>query len=160
MKEETSCPSRLAIQDYRRPQFGDPHPVPEYSYHRIREEAAVAYRAARAAEPDSPLPEPSGGTDMSLALDYVARLAPRHAIVISDGGPSDPKATLASARALNCVISTFYCGEETNRSAIAFLKQLALCSRGGVGRPMIADLCKPEKLTAELRLLPTGPAAS
>jgi hypothetical protein len=95
-----------------------------------------------------------------LALDYVLRLSPRRVIVISDGEPADAHATLASARALNCIISTFYCGDEDNRRAIAFLKQLALCSRGGVGRPVIADLRKPEKLIGELRLLLSGPAAS
>ena len=113
-----------------------------------------------ALEPGQQLPEPSGGTDMHLALDYAARLSPRRVIVISDGEPADAKATIASARALNCIISTFHCGDETNRSAIAFLKQLALCSRGGVGRPLLADLRKPEKLTSELRLLLTGPAVS
>jgi hypothetical protein len=111
-------------------------------------------------EPGQTLPEPSGGTDMRMALDFAGTLSPRHVIVISDGEPADAKAALASARALNCIVSTFYCGDESNRAAIAFLKQLALCSRGGVGRPMIADLQKPEKLTADLRLLLSGPTVS
>ncbi len=108
-------------------------------------------------EPGQKLPEPSGGTDLQMALDFVRTLSPHAVIVISDGEPADTKASLASARALNCVISTFYCGDESNRAAIAFLKQLTLCSRGGVGRPMIADLRQPEKLTTELRLLLAPP---
>jgi hypothetical protein len=78
-------------------------------------------------------------------------------IVISDRQPDNPGSALASARALGCVISTFYCGEESGRAAIAFMKQLALCSRGGVGRPQIADLRKPEKLAGQLQLLLSGP---
>lgn len=110
-------------------------------------------------EPGQKLPEPCGGTDLQMALDFVRTLSPHHVIVISDGEPNDKPAALTSARTLNCVISTFYCGDESNRAAIAFLKQLALCSRGGVGRPVIADLRKPEKLTADLRLLLAGPSA-
>ena len=105
------------------------------------------------------LPEPSGGTLMGLALDHAGRLSPRRVIIISDGQPADDKATLAAARALQCAISTFYCGEETDRAAVSFMKRLALCSKGGVGRPLIADLRKPEQITSELRLLLTGPAA-
>jgi hypothetical protein len=111
-----------------------------------------------ALEPGQQLPEPGGSTALHLALDHVSRMSPRHVIIISDGQPDDERAAIAAARALSCVISTFYCDDETNRAAIAFLKQLALCSRGGVGRPQIADLHRPEKLTGELRLLLTGPA--
>lgn len=111
-------------------------------------------------EPGQKLPEPNGGTDLQMALDFVLQLSPRGVIVISDGEPADAKAALTSARTLNCVISTFYCGDESNRAAVAFLKQLALCSRGGIGRPMIADLRQPEKLTSELRLLLAAPTAS
>jgi hypothetical protein len=110
-----------------------------------------------ALEPGQQLPEPSGSTALHLAFDHALQMSPRHVILISDGQPDAPKAAIASAGTLGCVISTFYCGEETNREAIAFLKQLALCSRGGVGRPQIADLHKPEKLTGELRLLLAGP---
>jgi hypothetical protein len=109
-------------------------------------------------EPGQELPEPSGSTALHLALEYVGLKPPQQAIIISDGQPDDAKAALAAARALGCVISTFYCGEETNRAAIAFMKQLALCSRGGVGRPQVADLRKLEKLIGELRLLLAGPA--
>jgi hypothetical protein len=62
-------------------------------------------------EPGQRLPEPAGGTLMNLAFDHIRQMSPRRVIVISDGEPADANATLASARALNCVISTFYCGE-------------------------------------------------
>ena len=105
------------------------------------------------------MPEPSGGTLMHLALEHAGRLSPRRIIIISAGEPADDQATLAAARALQCIVSTFYCGEEDDRAAVSFMKRLALCSKGGVGRPLIADLRKPEQLASELRLLLTGPAA-
>lgn len=109
-------------------------------------------------EPGQRLPEPGGSTAMHLALEHAATLSPKSVIVISDGQPDDDKAALAAARALKCIISTFYCGDESDRRAISFLRSLALCSRGGVGRPQIADLRKPEKLTGELRLLLAAPS--
>jgi hypothetical protein len=111
-------------------------------------------------KPGQSLPEPSGSTAMHLALEDVARLSPKRVIVISDGQPDDDKAAFTAARALSCVISTFYCGDESDRRAISFLKSLALCSRGGVGRPQLADLRKPEKLADELRLLLAAPSPS
>ena len=109
-------------------------------------------------EPGEPVPEPEGSTALHLALDHALRASPKRVIVVSDGHPDDPDAAIASACALNCVISTFYCGEETDRHAVSFMKRLALCSRGGVGRPQIADLRSPELAAGKLRLLLAGPS--
>jgi hypothetical protein len=108
-------------------------------------------------EPATNLPEPGGSTALHRAIDYVASLQPALLIVISDGEPDDARAALAAAGNLNCVIETFYCGDETNRAAIGFLRDLALCSRGGVGRLKIADLTKPKLLADDIRLLLAGP---
>jgi hypothetical protein len=103
------------------------------------------------------LPEPSGGTALHLALQHVLPMHPEHVVVVSDGEPNDPAAAITAARALQCRISTYYCGEEGNRAATSFLRTLALCSRHGVGRAMLGDLRKPEQLAGELRLLLAGP---
>jgi uncharacterized protein (DUF58 family) len=109
-------------------------------------------------EPGQPLPQPDGGTNLALALTHVATLSPKRVVVISDGMPNDPVTALAAARALKCVITTYHCGDEFDKPAISFLRSLALCSRGGVGRPLLADLRKPEKLAGELRLLLAAPS--
>jgi hypothetical protein len=109
-------------------------------------------------EPRQAVPEPAGGTALHLALERVAAMRRDHVIVVSDGEPNDKHAAIAAARRLGCRISTYYCGEETNRAAISFLRTLALCSRHGVGRAMLGDLRQPEKLAGELRLLLTGPS--
>ena len=111
-----------------------------------------------ALEHGQPLPEPDGSTALHLALDHASRLSPRRVIVISDGQPDDGEMAIAAARSLCCVINTFHCGDETDRGAVAFMKRLSLLSRGGVGRPQIANLHKPEKLAGELRLLLAAPA--
>jgi|SRR4051812_28804569 len=109
-------------------------------------------------EPGQILPEPSGSTALHLALEHVRAMQPEHVIVVSDGEPNDKTAAIAAARALGCRISTYYCGEESNRAATSFLRTLALCSRHGVGRALLGDLRKPEKLAGELRLLLAGPS--
>jgi hypothetical protein len=109
-------------------------------------------------EPGQPLPEPAGNTALHLALERARTMWCDHVIVIADGEPDDKQAAIKVALALDCRISTYYCGEEGNRAATSFLKTLALCSRHGVGRAMLGDLRKPEKLAGELRLLLAGPA--
>jgi hypothetical protein len=104
------------------------------------------------------LPEPGGGTALDGALAYVSPLNPRRLIVISDGEPDDPRAAIAAGRALGCVIHTYYCGDDGNRAAIAFLRNLALCSKGGIGRAQVGDLTEPARITSEIRHLLTGPA--
>ena len=94
----------------------------------------------------------------SCAIEQVASLHPNPLIVISDGEPDDARAALDAVISLGCVIQTFYCGDETNRAAISFLRDLALRSRGGIGRMRIGNLAKPEQLAADLRPLLAGPA--
>jgi hypothetical protein len=104
------------------------------------------------------LPEPEGSTALDRAIAQVAPLRPNLLIVISDGEPNEARAALDAACGLGCVIQTFYCGDESNRAAISFLRDLALCSRGGIGRMRIGNLAKPEQLAADLRPLLAGPA--
>jgi hypothetical protein len=105
------------------------------------------------------LPEPGGSTALHAALETIAPLHPNPLLIISDGEPDDGKAALAAASNLHCVIQTFYCGDESNRAAVSFLRDLALCSKGGVGRLRISNLTKPEQLADDIRLLLRGPAA-
>jgi hypothetical protein len=109
-------------------------------------------------EPGQPIPEPSGGTNLALALERIAAFRPSRVVIVSDGEPQDKAAALAAAQALRCVISTYFCGSEDDRAGAAFMKQLALCSRGGVGRALKSNLREPEKLAGELRLLLGGPS--
>jgi hypothetical protein len=104
-----------------------------------------------------PLPEPEGGTNLAGALIHIRPLRPRRVIVISDGEPNDPEAALAAARALATHVASYFCGDENNFAAIAFLRALSWCSADGVGQARVADLRHPERLAAELRLLLTGP---
>lgn len=104
------------------------------------------------------LPEPDGSTALAEALEVIAPLKPGLVIVISDGEPNDPKAAIAIGKTLGCRINTYYCGDEGNRAAIAFLRDLSLCSKGNIGRARIADLTKPEQIASELQLLLVGPS--
>jgi hypothetical protein len=103
------------------------------------------------------VPEPAGGTALHLALEFVAPMRPVQVIVISDGEPYDPEAALRAARALDCHIVTYFCGDERNHAAVAFLRALAWCSRDGFGQAAVSDLRDPARLTAELRLALAGP---
>src|SRR3972149_5766281 len=44
------------------------------------------------------IPEPSGGTNLSGALDFVGQIKPEHLIIISDGEPDSQDAAMASAK--------------------------------------------------------------
>jgi hypothetical protein len=104
------------------------------------------------------LPEPSGSTALAEAIEEIAQLRPRQLLIITDGEPDDERAALTQAKLLNCVIHVRFVGDERNRAAIAFCRNLALCSVGGVGRAMVSDLRQPAQLTSDIRrLLLTGP---
>jgi hypothetical protein len=107
--------------------------------------------------PDA-IPEPGGGTMLAEALEHIAPLHPARVIIVSDGEPHSAAAALNDARALNCFIATYYCGDEDNHAAVAFLRALSWCSTDGLGHAAVSDLRKPERLEAELRLALTGPA--
>jgi Mg-chelatase subunit ChlD len=108
-------------------------------------------------EPGEPIPEPAGSTALHLALEHARRARPQHVIVISDGAPDDKQAAINAARALQCRIDAYFCGGEDDRAGLAFMRVLALCSRGGVGRAALADLRRPGTLASGLRLLLAGP---
>ena len=104
------------------------------------------------------LPEPSGGTFLAEALGEIAPLHPKQLLVLTDGEPQDERAALSAAKALNCVIHARFIGDESNRAAVAFCRNLSLCSKGGVGRALVSDLRQPAQLTSDIkRLLLTGP---
>jgi hypothetical protein len=106
------------------------------------------------------VPVPGGGTALHTALTYIAPFQPMQVVVLSDGEPNDAEAALAVARTLSCNFVTYFCGDERNHTAVAFLRALAWTSSNGIGHAAVIDLHYPDKLVAELRLqLTTGPAA-
>jgi hypothetical protein len=109
--------------------------------------------------PGAPVPEPSGGTDLAMALDYAAELKPRCVVVISDGVPVDADAAFAAARRLGCDIASYFAGDESDHAAVAFMRALAWCSNDGLGHAAVADLQNPKQLADDLRLLLSGPAS-
>lgn len=103
------------------------------------------------------LPLLGGGTALGEALKFIASMRPTQVVVISDGEPDNMEEALDAGRALNCQIATYFCGDETNHAAVAFLRSLAWCSGDGLGRTAVADLGNPAKLTVDLRLALAGP---
>lgn len=99
-----------------------------------------------------PLPMPSGGTALDIALDEAARHSPRKTIVVSDGEPNDPNKALEAARRVPGTIDVIYCGSDTNLKAIEFMRRLA---REGAGSMVVHDLVKLNRpqLAAEVRRL-------
>ena len=75
------------------------------------------------------VPEPSGGTNLSGALDFVGQIKPEHLIIVSDGEPDSPDAAMASAKKLSCKIDVFFVGPKGSPGD-AFLKQLATSTGG------------------------------
>jgi hypothetical protein len=109
-------------------------------------------------DPQHGLPAASGGTDLAKALNYIKQYDPRNVIVVTDGEPNEPaSAALTAALRLNCRISAIYCGDESNRQAVAFLSDLARCSRAGtVGVSKTVSLAKPKDFAEEVLKL-AGP---
>jgi len=105
---------------------------------------AFADSVTACSEP-SELPDPYGGTEMDLALDRAAALMPAKVIVISDGLPSSEERTLDAASRVPGVIDVVYCGPESDRRAVAFMRRLG--SIGG-GQTVIRDIAKTRALLA------------
>lgn len=103
---------------------------------------------ARRVETPKDLPEPSGGTDLHLALMEASRLAAAQVIVISDGRPSDPERCLEIAAEIPGTIDALYIGPETDVEAIQFMHRLG---RAGAGDVVVADLTKVKSIVAPLR---------
>jgi hypothetical protein len=111
----------------------------------------------REIEPSSPLPPPSGSTALHLALEHIAPLNPEQIVIITDGMPDSRELALAVAQRLRSNIICYFCGDERDFGAIAFLRALSWCSSDGVGHTAIADLRDPPRLAQELTLRLTGP---
>lgn len=94
---------------------------------------AFSSSARRIANP-ADLPAPSGGTALEIGLSEAARYDPGATLVISDGEPTNPDAALAAAETLPGVIDVIYCGSESNREAMEFMRRLA---RLGCGRVVV-----------------------
>ena len=110
--------------------------------------------------PYAPIPEPSGGTALHLALDMIRRHEPERIAVLCDGVPDDPDAALTAAKSLQCHIATYFCGDDMDHAAIAFMRALAWCSADGIGSTTVVDMKKPARLKAGLQLLLAGPAVT
>jgi hypothetical protein len=97
------------------------------------------------------LPAPSGGTALHLALDLAATMRPARSLVVSDGEPDSEDAALEASERVPGVIDVLYCGPDSNRRAVAFLRRLA---RAGCGRYAGHDLrVAPLALAPALRAL-------
>lgn len=106
------------------------------------------------------LPEAEGGTALHLGLDLIGTMTPKpmRIVLISDGLPDDAEAALRSARALApCEISAFHVGDDGDRIAAGFLKELALA--GGLpGKSGVRSLTDPATLADEIGGLLAGPS--
>lgn len=81
--------------------------------------------------PGAPLPQPTGGTALHLALE--AARDHRRVLVISDGQPdSAPDALRVAERivAAGARIDTLFIGSDDDRAGIAFMRRLAEVGRG------------------------------
>jgi hypothetical protein len=70
-------------------------------------------------------------------------------VVLSDGEPDDAPSALTEALLMMCQVSSIYCGDESNRAAVRFLRDLASCSRDP--RLATAALTSLESPTATAR---------
>lgn len=97
--------------------------------------------------------EPSGGTDLTHALECVLGLRPRPLIVISDGAPNDCDSALEMAKRFSTHIIARFVGEDDNFAAIAFMRALAWCSDDGFGDFQMHHWDRPHALSSDLRRL-------
>lgn len=103
--------------------------------------------------PGQPMPPPSGGTALHLALDRAREMNATNVLVISDGHPDDARAASAAADRLDARIDVVYCGPEHDRDGMAFMRRLA---RGG-GAARHHDLSRPDTIAAVRRLALPSP---
>lgn len=98
------------------------------------------------------LRDTTGGTDLAGALQAAARLMPSKVIVISDGEPDSAPAALQAAELIPGTIDVIFVGDEGNRIAINFMRQLSAL---GGGQTIVRDIEKSaqELLAPELRNL-------
>lgn len=87
----------------------------------------------------SDLPAPAGSTALDRAIEAAQLLRPRKTIVISDGQPDSEEDSLAAAGKLTGLIEAIYCGPDSDRGAIDFLRRLAAIGGGNV---VVCDLVR------------------
>lgn len=97
----------------------------------------------------TPLPEPSGGTALHIAIDHALASGATDLLVISDGHPDAPSLALEAADRFRGRIDVIYCGPETDCQGLAFMRRLA---RGG-GAAHHRSLSKPQLVLEEVRRL-------
>lgn len=70
------------------------------------------------------IPEPSGGTNLTAALEFVEKASPEHLIVVSDGEPDHDESATIVAKRLGCKIDVFFVGPKGSCGE-SFMGQLA-----------------------------------
>jgi hypothetical protein len=105
------------------------------------------------------LEEPQGGTDLALALRWCkesVKPVPEQLHILSDGQPNEPARALEAMRALMAAwsrppVHCYFCGDDNDAPAKAFLRDLA--ALGGPGSGMDSfNLATPRRLAKELVL--------
>jgi hypothetical protein len=105
------------------------------------------------------LEEPTGGTDLALALRWCAesvKPVPEQLLLLSDGQPNDPADAVAAMAALMVTwsrppVHCYFCGDDGDTAAKAFLASLA--TMGGPGSGMDTfNLATPKRLGEALVL--------
>ena len=105
------------------------------------------------------LEEPQGGTDLALALRWCRNEVepePEQLLILSDGQPNDPDNAIRAMRMLMAAwgkppVHCYFCGDDNDAPAKAFLAQLA--AMGGPGSGMDSfNLATPKRLAEELVL--------
>lgn len=91
------------------------------------------------------LPEPTGGTNLSSPMNYIAQLdeQPSSIIVLSDGYPDNPDQVLEIAKEnIKGRIFTIFIGDDTDKAGISFMRQLANLGAGTTSKNDIQNLGK------------------
>ncbi len=105
------------------------------------------------------LEEPSGGTDLALALRWCRESVkpnPEQLHILSDGQPNDPARTLFDMADLMAAwsrppVHCYFCGDDQDTAAKAFLRDLS--AMGGPGSGMDSyNLATPKRLAESLVL--------
>jgi hypothetical protein len=95
------------------------------------------------------VPEPTGGTPLTRAIEFAHREGATHAVIVTDGVADCEQSALSAARAFGGVIDTIYIGNGRDRGA-AFCKELAALTGGTAS---LTDLGKPKELAGSIRLM-------
>jgi Mg-chelatase subunit ChlD len=103
---------------------------------------------ARTIEGPNGLPSPTGGTNLTEALERAACDQPAQCVVITDGRPDSKVDALIAADLIPGTIDTLFIGDERDQDAIDFLRELS--QRGG-GRSWVNDLNRVGSLISPLR---------